>query len=117
MMRSARLRFPSNINLLVKRATFRLLYFASGTSSRRTTLTAEGRAYGICYSLASHNRLFAMTCDGPTCLNNSGGIGFGAMYSTLFFLTLRVGRNLLRPYFLPPLVAAACPGLGRLAPY
>ena len=58
-----------------------------------------------------------MTCDGPTCLNNSGGIGFGAMYSTLFFLTLRVGRNKLRPYFLPPLVAAACPGLGRLAPY
>src|SRR2546421_5812498 len=42
MMRSARLRFPSNINLLVKRATFRLLYFASGTSGRRTTLLRLG---------------------------------------------------------------------------
>src|SRR5437588_7197490 len=41
-MRSARLRFPSNINLLVKRATFRLLYFASGTSGRRTTLLRLG---------------------------------------------------------------------------
>src|SRR6266702_4515510 len=42
MMRSARLRFPSNINLLVKRATFRLLYFASGTSGRRTTFLRLG---------------------------------------------------------------------------
>src|SRR6266568_2129323 len=41
-MRSARLRLPSNINLLVKRATFRLLYFASGTSGRRTTLLRLG---------------------------------------------------------------------------
>src|SRR5450759_4474479 len=42
MMRSARLRFPSNINLLVKRATLRLLYFASGTSGRRTTFLRLG---------------------------------------------------------------------------
>src|SRR5579859_58314 len=42
MIRSARLRFPSNINLLVKRATLRLLYFASGTSGRRTTLLRLG---------------------------------------------------------------------------
>src|SRR5712692_9424573 len=41
-MRSARLRFPSNINLLVKRATLRLLYFASGTSGRRTTFFRLG---------------------------------------------------------------------------
>src|SRR5579864_8036109 len=43
MIRSAKLRFPSNINLLVKRATFRLLYFASGTSGRRTTLLRLGK--------------------------------------------------------------------------
>src|SRR5215467_554636 len=43
MMRSAKLRFPFNISLLVKRATFRLLYFASGTSGRRTTLLRLGK--------------------------------------------------------------------------
>src|ERR1019366_8837535 len=41
-MRSARLRFPPNISLLVKRATFLLLYFASGTSGRRTALFRLG---------------------------------------------------------------------------
>lgn len=42
-MRSAKLRFPFNISLLVKRATFRLLYFASGTSGRRTALLRLGK--------------------------------------------------------------------------
>src|SRR5579875_414387 len=41
-MRSARLRLPSTINLLVKRATLRLLNFASGTSGRRTTFLRLG---------------------------------------------------------------------------
>src|SRR5450432_1303527 len=41
-MRSARLRFPPSISLLVKRATFLLLYFASGTSGRRTALLRLG---------------------------------------------------------------------------
>src|SRR5256714_7191322 len=41
-MRSATLRFPSSISLLVKRATFRLLYLASGTSGRRTALLRLG---------------------------------------------------------------------------
>src|SRR5436189_5752280 len=68
-----------------------------------STLIAKGREYGIRYSLSSHNRLFAMTCDSPTCLNVSGGIGS----STIL---------LLRYYFFPPLPAAACPGFGRLAP-
>src|SRR5205807_9231077 len=41
-MRSARLRFPSNINLPIKRATLRLLNLASGTSGRRTALFRLG---------------------------------------------------------------------------
>src|SRR5437764_4342982 len=41
-MRSARLRFPLSMSLLVKRATFRLLYLASGTSGRRTALLRLG---------------------------------------------------------------------------
>src|SRR2546421_10726177 len=53
-MRSARLRLPSNINLLVKRATFRLLYFASGTSGRRTALLRLGT---ICLLISKRNKL------------------------------------------------------------
>src|SRR5438270_12654018 len=44
-----------------------------------STLTAKGREQSIGYSLSSHNRLFAMTCVSPTCLNVSGGIGLGAI--------------------------------------
>src|SRR5437868_3842457 len=41
-MRSARVRLPSNMILLMKRATLRLLYFTSGTSCRRTALLRLG---------------------------------------------------------------------------
>src|SRR5204863_6948912 len=44
MIRSARLRFPSIINLLTKRATLRLLNLASGTSGRRTTFLRLGKS-------------------------------------------------------------------------
>src|SRR5947209_17708808 len=57
-MRSARLRLPSNINLLVKRATFRLLYFASGTSGRRTALLRLGT---ICLLISKRNKLLHPT--------------------------------------------------------
>jgi hypothetical protein len=52
-MRSARLRFPSYINLLVKRATFLLLYFASGISGRFTTLLRLGK---VCLLLDINTR-------------------------------------------------------------
>src|SRR5437868_2263698 len=55
-MRSARLRFPLSMSLLVKRATFRLLYLASGTSGRRTALLRLGTVcllinQGTCFVL------------------------------------------------------------------
>src|SRR5581483_2778907 len=58
MMRSARLRLPSNINLLVKRATLRLLYFASGTSGRRTTLLRLGKVRLLSILLEPDRSLF-----------------------------------------------------------
>lgn len=58
-----------------------------------------------------------MTCDSPTYLNISGGIGWAQLlFALVFFFALRVGRNKLGLYFLP-LAAVGCPGLGRLAPY
>src|SRR5712691_2571112 len=66
-MRSARLRFPLSMSLLVKRATFRLLYLASGTSGRRTALLRLGTIcllinQGTCFVLIF--KLFSRGCRG-----------------------------------------------------
>src|SRR5881275_489261 len=67
-MRSARLRFPLSMSLLVKRATFRLLYLASGTSGRRTALLRLGTIcllinQGTCFVLIF--QLFSGGGGGP----------------------------------------------------
>src|SRR6266704_26972 len=59
MIRSARLRFPFNINLPIKRATFRFLYLASGTSGRRTTLLRLGK---VCLLLTKHHKRRLFDC-------------------------------------------------------
>src|SRR3989440_13107121 len=60
-MRSAKLRFPLSMSLLVKRATFRLLYLASGPSGRRTALLRLGTIcllinQGTCFVLFSSRK-------------------------------------------------------------
>src|SRR5579859_5308494 len=63
-MRSARLRLPSNIILLVKRATLRLLYFGSGTSGRRTTFLRLGTVCLLINKLVKNPAKFTDTRKG-----------------------------------------------------
>src|SRR5712664_860818 len=53
MIRSDRLRLPSSIILLMKRATFLFLYLASGTSNRRTTFLRLGKFCLLCIPFGS----------------------------------------------------------------
>src|SRR6266566_5234237 len=116
-MRSARLRFPLSMSLLVKRATFRLLYLASGTSGRRTALLRLGTIcllinQGTCFVLF-YSRKSGVLRAVPLC---------GVRVSPLFLFPYSP-RNLLRSLLFPQERSSKgrCPfagcGVSPLFPY
>src|SRR2546421_720578 len=60
-----------------------------------STLTAKGREHDFRSSISSHNRLFAMTCVSPTCLNAPGGIGLSAIHCAPTFCPLQLPAQAL----------------------
>src|SRR3989440_6588330 len=112
-MRSARLRFPLSMSLLVKRATFRLLYLASGTSGRRTALLRLGTIcllinHGTCFVLFYYRKSGVLRGGAPLrgagCPRSSPSL---TRHGTCFVLFYYRKSGVLRGG--APLRGAGCP--------